>query len=194
MENGKGSGCKRYTSQLGPLNTIFNSNSCFVISALSPKASGIALQTSQNLYQYYGADSEVLASEGTSADKRGNVITIGLGRPFPVHRNAKSPVRITDHGVRVNLYSGSTRLFELVEGIGAIYLSPLSESRPELVIWGIDEAGLRQAARLLPLLTGVGQPEFIILSQRCGWQGAAGVLAMGSYTNDWKASKGAYIL
>lgn len=77
--------------------------------------------------------------------------------------------------------------------MGAIFLRPLLNERLELVVWGFDQQGLRQAARLVPMLTGVGQPEFVVVSQRCAWEGAAGVLAMGSFDNFWNVSEASFV-
>lgn len=51
--------------------------------------------------------------------------------------------------------------------MGALFLRPLDGERLELVVWGADVAGLEHAARLVPALTGVGQPDFVILSAKC---------------------------
>jgi hypothetical protein len=45
----------------------------------------------------------------------------------------------------------------------------------------------------LPMLTGVGQPDFIIVSKRCAWEGAAGVHAMGSFDNSWGVSETSFV-
>lgn len=78
-------------------------------------------------------------------------------------------------------------------GLGAILLRPLPMERLELDIWGFDSFGLRLAARLLPMLTGVGQPEFIVVSERCAWEGTGGVLAMGSFDRHWELSEMAFV-
>ena len=78
-------------------------------------------------------------------------------------------------------------------GLGAVFLRPLGNERLELVVWGADGSGLRQAARLVPTLTGVGQADFIILSKRAAWQGHAGAIAMGFFDFEWQISEGSYI-
>lgn len=84
------------------------------------------------------------------------------------------------------------RKYPFEEGLGAAFLRPLPDERLELVIWGYDDAGLRQAARLVPMLTGVGQPDFVVVSQRCRWKGADGVLAMGFFDHAWEISKASF--
>lgn len=41
----------------------------------------------------------------------------------------------------------------------------------KLMVWGGDLAGLRHAASLAPTLTGSGQPDFVVVSDRCRWNG-----------------------
>ena len=103
-------------------------------------------------------------------------------------------ISIEDGCLSLEKNDGKPRTFHFEEGLGAIFLSPLPDCRLELVIWGIDALGLRLAARLFPMLTGVGQPDFIIVSKRCAWEGAAGALAMGPFTNCWKASDESFIM
>ena len=79
------------------------------------------------------------------------------------------------------------------EGLGAIFLRPLPDERLNIVIWGVDDAGLRSAARLMPMLTGVGQPDFMIVSQACAWKGAAGIVALGFLDYRWNVSKSSYL-
>lgn len=88
---------------------------------------------------------------------------------------------------------GFRRTYQFEAGLGAAFLRPLPDERLELVIWGYDDTGLRQAARLVPMLTGVGQPDFIVVSRRCGWKGASGVLAMGLFDYAWKVSKASFL-
>ena len=104
------------------------------------------------------------------------------------------PISIEEgKGVGVRDASGDTRLYPFEDGLGAIFLRPLLEERLEMVIWGFDETGLRQAARLVPMLTGVGQPEFIVCSKDTAWKGVAGVLAMGSFDHHWNVSYASFL-
>ena len=88
---------------------------------------------------------------------------------------------------------GEERFFEFQEGIGAIFLRPLPDERLELLLWGYDIRGLNYIARLLPMLTGVGQPDFVIASKQCAWKGAAGVHAMGFFESLWEVSESSFI-
>ena len=74
-----------------------------------------------------------------------------------------------------------------------MFLRPLEAQRLELVVWGFDLDGLEQAARLVPTLTGVGQPDFIVLSPQCRWKGYGAVYAAGFFDWSWQISLGSYI-
>ena len=103
------------------------------------------------------------------------------------------PIGLDNGGGVYVIKGGSMKtMFPFEVGMGAIFLRPLLDERLELVVWGFDKQGLRQAARLMPMLTGVGQPDFVIVSKRCAWKGAAGVLAMGLFDNFWKVSRGSF--
>ena len=152
------------------------------------------MQISRNLIQYFAADSEL--TQGTDVGRRseGNVVTVGLGRSVAELLREGSSIQVTETGVRLVRFDGSCKRIEFEEGLGVIALSRYSPTALEVFVWGFDAVGLRQAARLFPMLTGVGQPDFIILRKRCAWEGAAGVFALGSFTSSWKASESSFIL
>ncbi len=97
-------------------------------------------------------------------------------------------------GICIRDARGRRRLYEFEDGLGMICVSPLANERLELKIWGFDQRGVNQAARLLPMLTGVGQPDFVLFGKRCAWEGAAGVYAMGSFNNSWNISDASFLL
>ena len=153
----------------------------------------MALQVSRNLYQYFGADSHIAAGPFHEALSSGNVITLVLGTdelptPLPSH-----PISICrESGIVIDKRNNKKRTYAFQDGLGIIFLRPLSTERLELVIWGFDDSGLRQAARLMPMLTGVGQPDFIVVGKRMAWEGAAGALAMGSFDSLWQISEASF--
>ena len=122
------------------------------------------------------------------------MITVSAGTnvlPRPHHSH---PIEIDgDCGVVLHKRDGEKRRYALQNGLGAIFLRPLADERLELVIWGFDDTGLRLAARLFPMLTGVGQPDFIVVRKRMAWEGAAGALAMGSFDSLWQFSEASYL-
>ena len=184
---------ERRRSQLGPLQSILRTRGCFHIQCLTAGSSDVALQISRNLYQYFGADSEIVDGTSGTTMISGNVITLALGTdilpaPLPSH-----PIEINrDSGVVVHKFDGKKRIYAFQDGLGIIFLRPLSTQRLELVIWGFDDRGLRQAARLLPMLTGVGQPDFVVVRRRMAWEGAAGALAMGSFDSLWQITEASF--
>ena len=46
------------------------------------------------------------------------------------------------------------------------------------------------ACRLLPLRTGVPVPEWAVVSPRCRWQGAGGLIGAGWWDGEWGWSEG----
>lgn len=158
------------------------------------EAFDVALQISRNLFQYFGADSEIVHSDAPLRKHQGNIITVALRRGAPLCPLANFPVAIeNDQGVSVSRKCGEKRLYESREGLGAVFLRPLPDERLELLIWGYDVHGLRYAARLLPMITGVGQPDFVIVSKKCAWKGAGGVHAMGFFNSYWEVSENSFI-
>ena len=75
----------------------------------------------------------------------------------------------------------------------AIFVRPLGTGKLELVIWGADDERTWQAARLMPTLTGVGQPDFVVLSESCKWKGVDGVVAMGFFGHNWNVTRSSYL-
>lgn len=184
----------RCGNQLGPLDSILRTSGRLMIRTWSAETFDMALQVSRNLFQYFAADSEIFHSSVDVDRQKGNVISLVLGLDLlkpPSHVHSISITK--DCGLVLRKGNGQTRAYQLQDSLGAIYLRPLADGRLELVIWGHDDWGLRLASRLVPMLTGVGQPEFIVVNNACAWKGAAGVLAMGSFDNSWNVSESSFI-
>lgn len=156
----------------------------------------MALDISRSLFQYFAADSEILPGPPKSIAIDGNLILLGfpdeiginvpqLGREFPIMKLGNA-IAITDAW-------GRRRTYPLEPGMGLIYLYPLPDERLALIIWGTDEVGLRTAARLLPLRTGVGQPNFVVSGREMRWSGVAGVKAIGMFDSLWQISHMSYL-
>ncbi|KAF2156221.1 hypothetical protein K461DRAFT_221723 [Myriangium duriaei CBS 260.36] len=142
-----------------------------------PAASHIALQISRNLHQYFGLDVEIVDKKVANA----TTIRIAIGghsssqHPLIDHAVPAASVEVLDIGSTPHFYSSE-------DGpIGAISLVPSTDEMApaDLVIWGSDPTGLGIAARLIPMLPGVGQPDFIVVDKQVMVKGAAGSLAMG---------------
>lgn len=59
-------------------------------------------------------------------------------------------------------------------GTGAVFLRLLEGQGLEIMVWAVDLAGLRYALSLSPILTGSEQPDFVVVSDRCRWNGIRG--------------------
>lgn len=154
----------------------------------------VCIQTTRNLFQYFRADAEIITKEKVQGEA-GNIIRIEMGAVVSLSPLSSFPISIAQgKGISIRNTHGGRKLYEFEEGLGAVFLSPLPDERLELKIWGFDQHGLEQAARLLPILTGVGQPEFIVIGKKCGWEGAGGVFAMGSFDSSWNISDGSFLL
>lgn len=225
---------QRYGRQVGSLDAFLRTSGRFTIQSCSPGLDEVVLQISRNLFQYLAADSEIIRGgcggdqgEYLEGDRKGNVVTVALGKELPPSKLQTFPIRVEEG--RLSLWTrcgglggylgppqggaatpgqqvplGLTPPLDVCEhhyrfseeeeeGLGAVFLRPLEKERLELVIWGVDGVGVRQAARLLPILTGVGQPDFVVLSGKCRWKGHAGAYAAGFLDRSWQISGGSYV-
>lgn len=184
--------------QLGSVDSILHTNGPFqIVSHPSEHVEAvdhIALQISRNLCQYFSADTEITANLSEAVNNRtGNVISVYLGVDIPAQPyETKAPghgIRVHHGRIEVKDARGSKRVYRSREnGLAAIYLRPLPEERLELVVWGVDEASLQIAARLVPMMTGVGVPDFVIVDSTMLWKGVEGALAMGFLDENGQAS------
>lgn len=187
--------------QLGSVDSILRGNGAFQIvghpSNHREAVDRIALQISRNLCQYFSADTELTANMSEAFSNRiGNVISVYLGTDVPPQPHSMGAV---NHGIRVDRgrvevtdARGSKRVYRSRgNGLAAIYLRSLPDERLELVVWGVDEASLQIAARLVPMMTGVGVPDFVIADSTMLWKGVDGALALGFLDENWQASSNA---
>jgi predicted esterase len=190
--------------QLGSVDSILRTNGAFQIvnhpSEHTEAVDRIALQISRNLCQYFSADTEITANISEAVNNRtGNVISVHIGADVPPQQPYLMMTAAAGHGIsvhhgRVEIKDarGSKRVYRSRgSDLAAIYLRPLPEERLELVVWGVDEASLRTAARLVPMMTGVGVPDFVVADSTMLWKGADGALAMGFLDENWQASSNA---
>jgi hypothetical protein len=129
-------------------------------------------------------------------NRTGNVISVYLGThvpPQPYSMGAGTHGISVDRGrVEVTDAKGYKHVYRSRgKGLAAIYLRHLPDERLELVVWGVDEASLRVAVRLVPMITGVGVPDFVIADSTMLWKGVDGALAMGFLDENWQASSNA---
>ncbi|RDW93214.1 uncharacterized protein DSM5745_00536 [Aspergillus mulundensis] len=202
---------QRYGRQVGALDAILRTNGPFTINICSANVEKTALQISRNLLQYFAADSQIIKRcDPFDSGYPGNVITISLGNELPAPVISSYPLRVTDNRIYLHrcfpapssIYASMNLTSSINCGkyyinhepaMGALFLRPLSDERLELVVWGTDRDGLEQAARLVPTLTGAGQPEFLVLGESFQWKGHAGLHAAGHFDKFWQISAGSYI-
>lgn len=155
----------------------------------------VALQISRNLYQYFAADTEVVDSAQAATGSAGNVISIGTGDSVRQGALASHAIRICNGSLTIRDRSGIVRKYSSTQekGVAAIFLRPLSDERLELVVWGSDVGALQLAARLVPTLSGVGTPDFVVLDSSSAWRGLEGVLAMGFLDSMWGVGETAFL-
>ena len=185
---------QRFGRQRGALDSIMRTVGSFKVLMCSADTFEIADQISRNLFQYYYADSIITNCSSQDVNQAGNVITLAIGKDLPAGELETFPVNILPTGIELRRSDYSrVKVIPMEAGLGAVFLRPLGNEKLELVVWGADESGLRQAARLVPTLTGVGQADFIILNRRAAWQGHAGAIAMGFFDFEWRISKGSFV-
>lgn len=157
----------------------------------------LAVQVSRNFFQYFGADAEIIGPDQPNPTKGGNRVILSLGSAGLVVATASQHKTFFVDGEKdfcVRGSNGRLAVYGFTEGLGAIFLRPGTNGTLELVIWGFDIPGLRFAARMVPMLTGVGQPDFIVVGQECAWKGAAGVRALGYLDNSWNVAESSAVL
>ncbi|KAJ9604566.1 hypothetical protein H2200_010679 [Cladophialophora chaetospira] len=186
---------RRYGRQRGALEAILRSSGPFEVVYDSNNTLPMAVQTSRNFLQYFGADTNIvpISQYEDALERGGNVITICLGASVPGARLPRHPIHLARTQIMITARDGKTVGLPLKQGMGAVWLRPLPNERLELVVWGHDEIGLRQATRLIPTLTGAGVPDFVILSNDARWKGHGGAVAMGFFDHNWKISAASYL-
>ncbi|OQU98556.1 hypothetical protein CLAIMM_04322 [Cladophialophora immunda] len=186
---------QRFGRQRGALEAILRSAGPFEVIYDSDKTLPIAIQTSRNFLQYFGADTNILPSPAyqQALERGSNIIIICLGSFVPEARLPRFPIRLANKKVFFTAPDSRSKSLHLRKGMGGVWLRPLSGERLELVVWGADETGLRQAARLIPTVTGAGQPDFVILGSEARWKGHGGAIAMGFFDHSWRISSASYL-
>ena len=181
---------QRHRRQMGSMAAILRTNGPFVIRHRgSINTSHVALQISRSLHQYFQADTIIEGSRPYTASSRatGNCITLAINSSIE-NFQAGFPIRVNAPGVSIRDHLGYDQSYG-EEARGAAFLRPLEdEERLDLVLWGADLDGLKQASRMVPTLTGVGQPDFVVFGKSAKWKGIEGVLAMGFFDSNWEVT------
>lgn len=180
--------------ELGGMDAILRSHGAFSVISHSSGVEHISLQVSRNLCQYYAADTVVSANYSEALETIGNIVSIAIGSDLPSNAEGQPDLTVDRKGA--SIVSNGERYHWHAKhhrGLAAIFLRPLSGSRLELVVWGVDARALETSARLVPLLTGGGQPDFIVTDSTMLWKGVEGTLALGFFDWEWKVSGNSYI-
>lgn len=179
--------------QLGSMAALLRTHGPLVVrQSSSASTSHLALQLSRNLHQYFRANSVILedTAESTIANATGNAVYLVVGDALTA-TTSDFPIQVSAAGLTLRDYRGREQRY--AEARGAAWLRPLGDERVELVVWGADDDGLRQAARLVPMLTGVGQPDFVVLSEQAKWKGIEGALALGFFDSQWQVTASSFV-
>lgn len=187
---------ERTGRQRGTLDSILRSSGPFQLIYGSSEVLPIAIQASRNLHQYYGADSNILSwpdYRKVVDNDESNIIIFVQGMTSLPTRVPHFPIILQDGKVILTAWNGKITSIPFTPGLGGVWLRPLPDERLELVVWGVDMIGLKHAARLVPTLTGVGQPDFVIMDASSRWKGHGGAVAMGFFDYAWRISPGSYL-
>ncbi|CAO1602326.1 hypothetical protein XANCAGTX0491_005944 [Xanthoria calcicola] len=187
---------QRHGRQLGALDAMLDTSGRYVL-LTSRETLSLAVQVSRNFFQYFGSDAEIIGLDQANSAEAGNrvILSLGFAGLMPATADRHDTIFVDEEkGLCVRGSNGRLAVYAFREGLGAIFLRPGTNGSLELVIWAFDLLGLRFAARMVPVLTGVGQPDFIVVGQECAWKGAAGVVALGYLDNSWNVAESSAIL
>jgi hypothetical protein len=165
------------------------------------EAISLALDISRSFHQYYGADTVIL--EGLDVEAAawskgiGYTITIGMKNclgPAPCISDPWFPIQLSDQG-RIRIRDADS--YWVQPGgrhgeLGAIFLRPSAQGM-EIVIWAKSYKMLQQTARLIPMQTGTGQPEFILVREDAAWKGLDGTY-LGFFDPWWNVTKSSVLI
>ena len=183
----------RHGRQLGTIDTILRTRGAFQIVQHSPSARHIALQISRNLCQYFASDTEITSDYEEAVTSTGNIVSVAIGSDLPHGIRQNHPFELKDDQIFIRdgpVYRGYGAVYGF--GLAATFLRPLRNERLELVVWAADEESLDFAARLVPLITGSGTPDFVIADKKMLSKGVEGTLALGFFDTSWNVSRNSY--
>ena len=190
---------QRHGRQLGAMDAILRTDGPFnvVITTETSVVKATALQISRNLCQYFAADTLITSDHKTALiGSAGNIITIAVGSSIHPDRMSYDypnyPIRTYGDRIQITDIDGSRRTYYNSKGLAAVFLRPLPAGRLELVVWAATEGTLGLAARLVPMLTGTGQPDFVIVDASASMTGLDGALALGYLGSKWEVSRNSY--
>jgi predicted esterase len=184
---------ERLGRQRGGMDAVMRTQGPFEIVLSDDTIAQAAVQVSRNLHQYFGADSRISPGSQYSQalTRNGNVIVLALGDDAPQPLLESFPVNVVDGKVR---FRNAENKLSACLGVGitsGAWLRPLHDQRLELIVWGADMDGLGQATRMIPTLTGAGQPDFVLFGEHFGKEQGDPVAA-GFFDYSWNISASSY--
>lgn len=172
---------------LGGLDAILRTKGPFNILQCDDASAHVSAQVARNMLQYFKADSAILTPHTHANAGKGNTIVVGIGDSIRDFQREGSPLEVGSEGVEIAKTDGEVVRYEVdQDGLGAIFLMPSADQSLKLVVWGVDADSLQVAARLVPMVSGAGQPDFIVTSRRMLSEGAGGARAMGFVDGQWR--------
>lgn len=192
-----GSPTKRTPRQMGGLEALLRTHGKLLIARhtegeISRK---IALQISRNLCQYFAADTMIVSGYAELENETGNMISIAVGEDLPPVEHVPYPISVK--GGRLVVEDDLTDTMQSSSAADdqfGVFLRPWESSRVELVVWAARAENLDIAARLVPMMTGAGLPDFVIGDRSMMWKGLEGVLALGWLDDSWRVSRNSFFV
>ena len=180
--------------QQGAMDAILRSVGAFSIVKHSQGTEHVALQVSRNLCQYFTADTNITEDYKEALASTGNIVSIAVGLDLPKSLNTNYPIEVSSDGIVVRYNHINTRYYPRHgSDLAAVFLRPLPDERLELVVWALNVASLGTAARLVPMLTGSGQPDFVVADRDMLRKGVEGTLALGFFDSEWNVSSNSFV-
>lgn len=188
----------RSTRTYGPLIRLLASAGpvSIVVNKASELQLSLALRYAHDLRVYHRLDAVILDDNTALHAVADSTLSPGslvvLGRP---EENRFAEWLIAQQRIPVSFPTPSVfklagrLIFEKGTGVITLHPHPTSPGLAVLVA-GNDAQGFELAARLLPLRTGVPVPDWAVVSPRCRWQAAGGLVGAGFWDADWAWSEG----
>ncbi|GAO46412.1 alpha/beta-hydrolase [Saitoella complicata NRRL Y-17804] len=175
---------KRQGRQAGHIADVIDTPDTLtvVIPALGQVYLDIASDIVRGFYNYFGMDVRIAYEDQVDGeDCRGNVIALGNPDQNSIVAEAFERQAPAIQAMENGYVVGDAKYSE--PGTGVIFAHPY-QGRLMLSIAGLDEAGLRRAARLVPYRTGSGQPDFAIVGE-----GIEIIKGLGFFDEEWKLGR-----
>jgi hypothetical protein len=183
----------RSRSHLGGIDAILRTNGSFTIAYYGEGTFDVAVQISRNLLQYFSADSKLVDGALPFEESTGNIIRVSLESSVPDSPWQDFPIQVEGSHLLLRNKEGKLEIHRSdEENLAALFLRPATRGSLELVVWSKTSLGLSLAARLTPLTTGIGQPDFVILEANSRWKGVEGT-SLGFFDARWNISASSVI-